>query len=519
MTRQRDQKGRFLSGSSAPAKTAIRRPAKRTVKVETGGGTYTAMGYHSARVASRDGWGGVSGAAASQHMQYDRIMLIGQSRQFMRDNGIYNGMIGRANGYIVGNGFRLQAKTGDPDLDKKIEKLWKKFWKRPEIKGVLTGARVERMVCRELLVAGDTAAIKTSLGLLQLIEAEQITGGRRGVPKDGITKNKYNGPVSMYIGPYSRNGSVDGSRSKPYRFNEHILYLTDPERPSGLRAVPPCQSTFPMLHRINDVCDSEAIAWQMLARIAVSITRPGGPSLGNEESKEDTTKTDTDGEMATRITELDNALIFHGEPGDEIKGIERNIPGSNFSESLIMFLRLLGLPLGLPLEVILLDWTKSNYSQSRAVLVQAYQTFLGWQELLEGFFHTPVYEWKIQSWIDEGLIEETEKVTDLFNHDWIKPTFPWLDQLKEAQAHGAKLDRGLTTQRIVCKSLNLDADEVRIARGEEIVAAIKLAKEIEEKTEVKVPWQPLAGLKVPKSDGGRPAGEYPNDEAGKDKSV
>ena len=62
-----------------------------------------------------------------------------------------------------------------------------------------------------------------------------------------------------------------------------------------------------MLHRINDVCDSEAIAWQMLSRLAVAIIRKGGPEQAYAESRVDPTKTDaqTEGDLATRMVELD----------------------------------------------------------------------------------------------------------------------------------------------------------------------------------------------------------------------
>jgi capsid protein len=251
-----------------------------------------------------------------------------------------------------------------------------------------------------------------------------------------------------------------------------------------------------MLHRINDVCDSEAIAWQLLARIAVSVTRDKGKELGFAGSKQDTAKTDD--ELAARLTELDYALIFHGNVGDEIKGIERNLPGKNFSESLVMFLRLLGLPLGLPLEIILLDWTKSNYSQSRAVLEQAFTSFIGRQYKIADFGMTPVYEW----WLEEDIKNNEYKKFKLdasliYDHDWIKPSFPWLDQLKEALAWCEKLDRGLATHQLACKSLNSDRDDINLAREAEIRGAIEIVKKIKTDTGIDVPWQHFCGLEVP----------------------
>ena len=249
-----------------------------------------------------------------------------------------------------------------------------------------------------------------------------------------------------------------------------------------------------MLHRINDVCDSEAIAWQLLARLAVSITNANAPEEAHTMSREDPNKSgdELEGDLATRLTELDYALMFHGEPGEEVKGIERNIPGKTFGDSLRMFLRMLGLPLGMPLELILLDWTKSNYSQSRAVLQQAYQMFQFWQAKMKDFFYTPLLLWRLEAWQESKLIGRRNKV----KFDWIMQTFPWIDQLKEAQAYSTQVERGFITHGQVCKSLNTDRAEVMEIREREVREAIAIAQKIEKDTKQKVPWQIFAGLKA-----------------------
>ena len=73
-------------------------------------GTYTALGFKSAKMAARDGLV-VGGASGDRNMLYDRGKLLNQSRWFYDNNAIYKGMIDRAIGYIVGNGFTLQMAT------------------------------------------------------------------------------------------------------------------------------------------------------------------------------------------------------------------------------------------------------------------------------------------------------------------------------------------------------------------------------------------------------------------------
>ncbi len=465
---------------------------KRKIQVEQRRGYYSALGYHSVAAATAENRVQTGGSGA-HYQRHDRGKLLNQARDFSRNNGIFRGMIERAVSYIVGNGFALQASTEDDEWNAKVEALWKEAWRRPEVRGILSGPRVERMVCREMLTVGDTGIIKLGSHKIQLIEAEQINGGRKA--GDGIAKTKEGAPKKFYVAPYGRGGKVQTGAAQEYTPGE-FLFLTDPERPSMVRSTPPCQASFPMLHRINDVCDSEAAAWQMVARLAVSLTRERGPQFSREESRPDPDKASGDlgGDAATRITELDVALIFHGEPGDEIKAIKHDVPGKDFSASIRMFLRMLGLPLGLPLEIILLDWTKSNYSQSRAVLEQAFQVFQGWQSVLVDFGHSDIYRWLVDWWVSEGRLADRD---DKHSHGWITPTFPWIDQLKEAQAQGAKIERGFTTHSEVCKSLGREREDVVATRKREVLSAIETAMSIEQASGVPVPWQIFAGLAIP----------------------
>lgn len=474
----------MISTSKKPA-------AARKIKLDGYHGYYGSLGYRSARVAASEGRGYTS-YPGTAHDERDRARLIAQSRDFMRNNAIYKGMIERMVSYIVGNGFELQVTSKSKTVVEKTERLWKDWFAMPEVRNLLSGAEVSRMIIRELFVAGDTLALKTDKSLIQLFESEQIDGPKSQYP-NGIKKDKFGRPTFFHLCPWKSHGlDLRGGKSVNAK---DVLFLSNPERPSGVRGVPACQSSFAMLHRVNDICDSEAIAWQLLSRLAVAIERENGPLLGHTESKTDPNKsaTELEGDLATRMTELGYALIFNANPGEKVTGIERNIPGKNFTESIRMFLRLLGLPIGCPLELILLDWTQSNYSQSRAVLEQAYENFVGWQRKLIAFFFAPLFKWRLDAWRSDGLVAKSANL----EAGWITPTFPWIDQLKEAQAQAAKVDRGFTTHSQVCKSLRTDRAEVVEQREKEVRDAIERVQKIKADTEIDVPWQIFAGLEPP----------------------
>lgn len=473
-------------------------------------GSYTCLGYRAAEVERASGRPMSQGGSADQHARYDRAQLVRQSQAFDRDNGIYEGVINRAVDNILGEGFGLQARTDSARFNAQAEQLWQDFWEDPEVRGVFSGFETESIATRALFVDGDFAVIKTDPALtggkIQLIESERITwlhnwsNGKARV-EQGVRIDSLGRPTGFYIADYNTFGQVIPASAKLYSA-EDVIFVANLKRASQTRGVPALVTNFPMFHRIADVCDSEAVAWQLLSRMAIAVLKKSEPEVANQLSEDDPAKIDAGArELGERIQDFDYGMIFHGEPGEEIKGIERNVPGSNFTASVTMFLRLLGLPVGFPLELILLDWSKTNYSSARAALEQAFRMFTRWQRRLKRGFYAPIYRWKIQQWIDEGRLPNR---SDAFAHEWISPSFPWIDQLKEAEAWGMRIDRGLSTHAEACKSLNKDRGDWLLMRRREIEESIQTANEVNAKyPNANVDWRQFAGMAASavKSDG------------------
>ena len=461
-------------------------------------GSYHQLGYRAATVARTDGRPPAVGGSGDRHLRYDRETLVKESQAFDRDNGLYEGVINRAVDNIIGDGFTLQARTDKPAINKQIEELWREFEPEPEVRGMDSFYDNERLALRHLLVDGDVGALKTNQEQFQFIEAERIATFRlqyfdRRI-ESGVEVSDVGRPVGFWLSDYDRYGYIQKSTAKRVKADA-FCYMANRKRNSQTRGVPALVTNFSMFHRINDVCDSEAIAWQMLARFAIAINRDNGPQQAFNESETDPngpTAETTPPDIAPNIQQLDSAIIFHGEKGDTVTGIDRNLPGANFPASITMFIRLLGVPVGLPLELVLLDWSKTNYSSARAALEQSFRMFRTWQRRLKQRWHTPIYLWKIQQWVDQGKLPDSP---DIYKHDWIVPSFPWIDQLKEALAWGERIDRGLATLTEAIKSLNQDREQWLIQRKREVVDAIEAADEINNAyPNAKVDWHMFAGM-------------------------
>lgn len=472
------------------------------------GPALVSLGYHAAQTMRERSGGLPSGGSGDAHLTPDRDALRRTSQEFERDNGLYIAIVERAIDNILGQGFGFQARTPDAEINQKIEQeLWPAFCEAPEVRGIFDWDELVSHVATRWFVDGDIGAILLrDAPQIQLQESEQIvspgtgSGARDkaaaagGRIVDGVELDRLGKPVGYWVAQYGDSGQVKGQRRRIEA--ENFLFLANRLRPSQTRGVPPMQSNFATFWRMNDIFDSEAAAWQILSRFAVAIQRKDAAELALATSDE-AQSGEQPPTLAQRVHDVGNAVIFHGEPGEEIRGVERNIPGANFTESVRMFVRLVGLPMGLPLELILLDWSEANYSSSRAQLEQAYIRFRRRQSQLRRFWHQPLYRWLVKRWVADG---ELPAIDGIERHEWIMPPFPWIDLLKEAEALGMGVDRGISTYGDALKMRNKDRVTVISDRAVEIDQAIATARALETKYPgVQVDWQHFAGLLPPKA--------------------
>jgi len=451
-------------------------------------------GYTAVDAATRDGLSYERGSA-DYFMRDSRTALVNESRDFDRNNMIYESVVNRAVDNILGsNGFTLNVTTPSRYVNEYIEKeLWADFALYPEMRGMHSWHEIESIVLRDLIVAGDVLANKArKQGKLQIIESERIQSpwNEKNV-EQGVEMSSLGVPIRYWI---SQNpDTYYGGNYAKISAKDCIFVGNFMKRVSATRGIPALTSAFPNIHRINDILDSEAIAWQLLSRFAVSVTQK---EAGGPDSEVDPLKSGTDGDVTSRIHDVDQGTIFWGEDGESINGITQDRPASNFSESIRMYLRLLGNPLGIPLELVLLDWSQTNYSSARASLEQAYLAFERWQQLMIRQFHTRVYKWKVGEWMAKGLIPNGK---EYLRHEWITPPFPWVDPEKEANAWGVRLDRNLTTLTEAQKSLNIDPDDQAKTAVADMVRAINSAASVKKQTGVEVPWQYFSGTDIGKT--------------------
>ena len=403
-----------------------------------------------------------------------------ESQEFDQDNCLYQAMMTRVCDVVLGDGSTLQAKTANARQNSKREELWKAYWQLPEVRQLDDGPAIERKILRHFNVDGDHLVVRDGeTKLIQLVVADQIDAGGKirsengRVIEQGVEIDELRRPIRFHVVPFDAWGNPVPSRGK-WQKAEGCTYIANRRRIDQTRGEPVMQSAFAMLHRINDVCDSEAAAWQLLSRMAVSITRENGAQVSYDTSEADDEMSSDEAarRIAERVHDFGHSLVFHGEPGDEVKGIERNIPGQNFVESLKMFMRLLGMPLGFSLEFTLLIWSDTNYSSGRASIKQVERNCRPYRAAVARVL-SDIYRWKVQQWIADGLINDS---ADKFAHEWHFPPYPFIDPQKEAEAQTEALKSGMTSATREAKANGVEFSDLIAERAEDLKAVAEKVK-------------------------------------------
>lgn len=470
MTAKRKPSARKTQEPTAPVKATPRAIVLPQSLQYTAIGLQAATGYHSARIMRDVDGTTPTRAAGSRHEQISRDRLVDQSREFARDNLLYSGLVNRCLDFTVGNGYEIVNTPAQ------VAAKWNDWFATAEITGRYNGSKLPRAFMREYIHTGEGIALKIKGGKIQLCESEQIKAF--GGTTQGVETDKYGRPVKYWLAPY-KNGMLDTPQAKNA---DNVIIMLEPERPSSVRGVPLCQATFPMLHRIKDVLDSEALTWQLLSRIALKHTSGSGNTFG--------TATNTGG---FSVVEMPYSVVFEGDENEDLSVLDFNRPSKDFPASIATFCRFLGLPLGMPLELVMMDFTKSNFSQMRGALVLSWKSFEHLTSSMVTDFYEPLFQWKLEEWILSGEIEDTPENRA---HTWVTPQFPWIDELAEADAIEKKIALGLMTYEEGCKALERESDKIREVNTKAVREAIGIAQAIEKDTGEKVPWQMFAGRAI-----------------------
>lgn len=429
--------------------------------------------YRNARRTRVDPAVGVSGHPdAINELTYDRYEMLERGRELERDNQIAAAILDRYVENIVGSGFIFRPKTESTEWNDAASVLWKDWARAPEARGMDDLTEVLKLIVRSEARDGDVGIIKLDggkhKGKIQLIEADQIKSpaGEQIVDArmvDGVQLGRYGEPTVFHV--IDEEKSFDRRResrrgivaTKPIPA-EKFLFLASRKRIGQTRGVTSFAQSAWIFEQLDKVVEAVTITARMAACFGVIIKRPGGfGGLGSV--------TGGSGDTYKNMN-MEPGMWKYLEYGEEISTLSPSQPHQDLVEFITLLTRFLGLAFSLPLELVLLDFSKTTYSSARAALLQAQRAFRSAQMRYVERLCVPLYRWKIDEWVAAGLLADTE---DKYEVDVIPPGWSWVDPQKEVEADLLAVDAGFTTLSDVITSRGSSTPEdVFRRRSEEL---------------------------------------------------
>jgi lambda family phage portal protein len=460
------------------------------------------------------------GSGADYHFRTESSYydLIEQARDMDRNDALVGILADRRVDNIVQSGFTLDPKTGDKALDTDLWQWWEDFTNDPDqcdIAGEATWKEIERQACRSESIDGDMIVAGTEDGSFQMLESHLIrTKSKVDNTFLGVTTDKHGKREQYHVaeetgvfGQFGDSTPVDVRDENGIR---QLFHVYNPRRVNVTRGVTQLAPVFSISGMLEDINFAKLVQQQVVSCFAVfrklASEQSGLPSADGVYG-EGSTETTASG--TRQIEGVSPGMEIIGQPGEELTGFSPNVPNSEYFQQVKLILQIIGVNFGLPLCLVLMDGSETNFSGWRGAVDEARKGFVADQMNLVRRLNKPAYDWKLRQWLASGdagsaMRKAASKLGDAFyRHNWNLPTWSYIEPVADAEGDATQLRNALTSPRRLHAARGKDWEEIAeesIAdNGFAIEAATKQAEKINAAfpNSLAVTWRDLIALPMP----------------------
>jgi len=421
---------------------------------------------------------GIPSMGASADFHYgndtDYLWMSEIARDIDRNDCVAGQILDRVVDNEVQGGFRLNCMTGDEKLDTDLEQRWTEEASDPVLSDV-TGTRTfhdqERLVAREEKLVGDIFALPVGdegvRGAVQLIEnyrCRRPDNTKKNII-NGIELSKLRQPIKYYFTndtiearqqTFTRNmSSVDANNGVDELTGmvfPNVWHVLRQKRPSQTRGITAFAPLFDIIGIHDDVQFSKLVQQQIASFFAIIRERDLGwqePDSGDDTVEGLRSVDDSYGQTQEELTP---GMELNGLAGEKIHLDNPNIPNPEWFQHVKLLLTFVGINLGAPLVMVLMDAGETNFSGYRGAIDQARLGFRCNQRNRINKFYRPYFNWRLRTWLDDDpdllrrFLSNRRKV-NLFRHEWGPPEWPYIEPTKDALADLIRESNTLTSPR------------------------------------------------------------------------
>lgn len=408
-----------------------------------------------------------------------------RSRDLNRNDPVASGATETMAVSVIGQGLKPQSKMRSDvlgisdervdELQKQAEAAWEKWGWWADASNKLTFDEIQFLALRKIIEDGEIFALpgwadepwRAYGRVIELAESDRCASskteyeqgillGDRGQPLV-YSFSKPSKSFSLYNEQYYEIPAFD-AKGRP-----KVLHVFPSKRVGQLRGIPVFAPAIGFFKHMTDYLEAEVVAARVAACLAVFVTQ-ADPYTGMAARQ---SASDVSG---NRIQGLEPGMVEYLGTGESINVVDPKRPGDGFAPFLEGVLRLIGVSIGLPYELILKDFSKTNYSSARAALLEGRRHFINWRSWFSKKFCQPIWELVLEEAYLRGELDAPN--FDRFRAEycrcqWIGGAWGWVDPVKEVDSSKKATDYGLSTLAEECAAQGRDWEEVLEQRARE----------------------------------------------------
>lgn len=471
---------------------------------------YGRPAYDAADLGSRAfaGWNPPSGSADADLLD-EADTIRGRSRSLERNEAITASAYQTYRDNIVGHVLRLSAQPAYRMLGR--DKEWADEWGNNTERWFHTwadstecdAARTQTLLglthqaLTGALMNGDALAVPIwqrradSLWStrLQTVEADRLDTppllAYRTDIRKGVEVDEHGAPVAYYIRKTHPGdagaGWDDFVRIPAFTLwgRRRVIHLYDKKRSGQSRGVPIVAAVMKDLRMGGNYAEAELKAAVVNALVAAFIEsdlpQESVAALFASPGEGDPYRPDilsywNAAFSASNAPRLEGGAIIPIPIGAKAKSHDPGRPAAAFGVFMDKVLRRVAAGLHLPYELLLKDFSQTNYSSARAALLEAWRFFLGRRRWLSDMWLQPIYELVMEEAIALGRVTAPDFYANKYawlKSRWVFAGRGWVDPVKEATAAKLRLDANISTLELENAEQGLDWEDVPEQRARE----------------------------------------------------
>ena len=460
-----------------------------------------ARAYQAAQ-SSRATWGWIAGStSATAEVGAALPTLRNRARDMVRNNPYAAKAIDALVNNSIGAGIIPRAKTGDANLNERIDALWSTFEAEIDADGTHDFYGLQHLCARafyetgEVLLRRRPRRIEDGLTIplqYQVIEADLLDHNKNAANNAGrIVQGVEFGPFGRrraywllreHPGDPRSVSATGGKKSGPVPA-EDVIHLYDKQRPGQVRGVPWITPAMIRMRMLDDYEESEIVRKRLEACVAAIV-------FADEEAEENLAPTVRDA-AGNLIEQFEPGLIAYARGGKDVKFTQPSQAGGyeNYKRSQV---HSIAAGTRVPYELISGDLSQVNFSSFRAGMNE----FRRMIEALQWTVFIPAFSNRIwRDFIDTAIAAgKLPARTPNDAVEWTPPRFISIDPLKDAMATLVEMRSGTVTLReaISARGFNPDDQLKEIAEINALLDALGIVLDSDPR-------------KVTKSGGAQPA--------------